>query len=278
MSDKNQNLFKQRLLIALILLLFLIVSVQAGYIYKMQNQLNLIHQQQSSLLQQLETQSVTQETSVTKKNVPEVNDTVAAQNLTDDKPLSLQENQQTQPAQQQDQNAAPEDATAFINDNSYTAFDNPRWEPYAEIERMQREMDRMFDHRFSQYYNPGNYNHPDYNYPDFQRHFRLSTSTPEIDIKENDFQYMVMVNLPGADENDISVTLDGQRLTIKGKRHYEKQDRSPSGNIVFQERQSGKFKRSLTLAHPVQQNKMKTRLDNGILKILIPKVTHEQRR
>ena len=278
MSDKNQNLFKQRLLIALILLLFLIVSVQAGYIYKMQNQLNLIHQQQSSLLQQLETQSVTQETSVTKKIVPEVNDTVAAQNLTDDKPLSLQENQQTQPAQQQDQNAAPEDATAFINDNSYTAFDNPRWEPYAEIERMQREMDRMFDHRFSQYYNPGNYNHPDYNYPDFQRHFRLSTSTPEIDIKENDFQYMVMVNLPGADENDISVTLDGQRLTIKGKRHYEKQDRSRNGNIVFQERQSGKFKRSLTLAHPVQQNKMNTRLDNGILKILIPKVTYEQRR
>jgi HSP20 family protein len=278
MSDKNQNLFKQRLLIALILLLFLIVSVQAGYIHKMQKQLNLVHQQQSSLLQQLETQSVTQETSVTNKIVPEVNDTVAAQNLTDDKPLSLQENQQTQPAQQQDQNAAPEDATAFINDNSYTAFDNPRWDPYAEIERMQREMDRMFDHRFSQYYNPGNYNHPDYNYPDFQRHFRLSTSTPEIDIKENDFQYMVMVNLPGADENDISVTLDGQRLTIKGKRHYEKQDRSPNGNIVFQERQSGKFKRSLTLAHPVQQNKMKTRLDNGILKILIPKVTYEQRR
>ena len=91
-------------------------------------------------------------------------------------------------------------------------------------------------------------------------------------------KYMVMVNLPGADENDISVTLDGQRLTIKGKRYYEKRDRNPSGNIVFQERQSGKFKRSLTLAHPVHQNKMKTRLDNGILKILIPKVTYEQRR
>lgn len=277
MSDKNQNQFKQKLLIALILLLFLIVSVQAGYIHKMQKQLNLIDQQQSSLLQ-LETQSPIQETSVSKEIAPEVNDNVVAQSLTDDKPLSLQENRPHQPAEQQQQNTAPDDTTAFINDDSYTAFDNPRRDPYAEIERMQRDMDRMFDHRFSQYYNPGNYNHPDYNYPDFQRHFRLSTSTPEIDVKENDFQYIVMVNLPGADENDISVTLDGQRLTIKGKRHYEKRDRSPNGNIVFQERQSGKFKRSLTLAHPVHQNKMKTRLDNGILKILIPKVTYEQRR
>ena len=275
MSDNNQ--FKQKLLIVLILLLFLIVSVQAAYIYKMQKQLNLIDQQQSSLLQQTESQSPTPETSETSKIAPELNDTVVAQNLTDDKPLLLQENQHAQPAEQQ-QNTVPDDASAYINDNSYTALDNPRRDPYAEIERMQRDMDRMFDHRFSQYYNPGNYNHPDYNYPDFQRHFRVSISTPQIDVKENDQQYMVTVNLPGADENDISVSLDGQRLTIKGKRRYEKRDRSPNGNIVFQERQSGKFKRSLTLTHPVHQNRMKTRLDNGILKILIPKVTYEQRR
>ena len=48
------------------------------------------------------------------------------------------------------------------------------------------------------------------------------------------------------------------------------------GNVIFQERRSGKFQRSITLAEPVNQNEMKKQLNNGVLMIMIPKVKNRQ--
>lgn len=253
----GQILSNHKFLSVLILLLLLALGVQAGFIYKMKKQLCLIDQQQSNLQQQVPPQ--TQDTRVTKNIIPEADDNLTAQNTADEQPRPLQKNKQ-QAIQQQDQ-----DQNSTIND-VYTGNRAPTWGPYAEIEHMRRDRDRMLSQHFRPYYAPH----------DFQRHFRLSTSSPEIDVKENEHQYMVSVNLPGANENDISVNLDGQRLTIRGKHHYEKQGSDPGGNFIIKERQSGRFQRSISLTHPVQQNKMKTRLDNGILKILIPKITDRQ--
>ena len=97
-----------------------------------------------------------------------------------------------------------------------------------------------------------------------------------MDIKENANQYIVLVNLPGANKNDISVTLNGQRLTVKGKQNYKKQNRDAMGNIIFQVRQSGRFQRGITLSNPVDKNKMKTYLDNDVLTIIIPKIKNGQ--
>ena len=259
MPAKNQSQFKKILLLALVFLLFLLVSVQAWYLLKMQKQLDLIRNQQSSI--QLQTQTQAQDTTVTKEDVLEVDDNAVAPDTPDEQQSSLQENQEVRPAQRPYKSVMP-------GHTPNTAFNAPTRDPYAEMQHMQRDMDRRFDRRPKQFNNK----------PDFQRHFRLSTSIPEIDVKENDHQYLVLVNLPGADKNDISVTLNGQRLTIKGKRNYKKQNRNPTGNIVFQERQSNRFQRSISLSEPVYQNKMKTRLDNGILKIQIPKVPNSRLR
>lgn len=253
MPDKNQSKFKQIFLMTLILLLFLLASIQAWYLLKMKKQLDLIHHQQSNML--LQTQAQAPDTTINKEDVLEVADTVMP-NTVDEQQSSLPENQETQHTAKSE----------MPGHTSNTAFNAPTRAPYAKIQRMQRDMDRMFDYRI---YRPQNT-------PDFQRHFRLSTSTPEIDVKENDHQYIVFVNLPGADKNDISVTLNGQRLTIKGKRNYKKQNRNPTGNIVIQEHGSTSFRRSISLSEPVYQNKMKTSLDNGLLKILIPKITNNR--
>jgi HSP20 family protein len=94
---------------------------------------------------------------------------------------------------------------------------------------------------------------------------------PEMDVKEDRTQYIILVNLPGADENDISVSVDGRRLTIKGKRKSQKQNRSSNGNIVFSERRTGNFRRSITLPEPVIESGMRTKVENGVLTIIIPK-------
>jgi HSP20 family protein len=278
MSDTNKSQFKQTLLSILILLLFLLVGYQAWYMFEMKKQLDVLHQQQSPVMLQA------QGTIVNEKNIAEQKLTVAnnTEELADEQQSSLQEKQNAPSTQSQNKSLSPDSTPPLIlPPSSDTTFGGQAWNPYREIERMQDDMDRTFNRRFNRFNNrPGfnepGFNNPSANRPDFEYHFSQNISTPEIDIKENANQYTVLVNLPGADKKDISVTLHGQRLNIKGKQDYKKQNRDAMGNIIFQARQSGRFQRGITLSKPVDQNKMKTRLENGVLIIIIPKVQNSQ--
>lgn len=270
MSETNQGQSVPTILTVLIVLLILFVSVQAWYIFEMKKQLDLIQDPQSSA------QSKTQKTTVNEKNVLKENHTAAnnpEQSANGQLPSSAEDPQ----LQAQNKSVKPVDTPAMnFDDSSNPAYDPPAWNPYREIERMQRDMDRLFDRRFNRFNNHPGFSRPASNKPDFEYHFKQNLSTPKIDVKENANQYMVSVNLPDADENDISVTLNGQRLTIKVNQEYKKQNRNEMGNVIFQERRSGKFQRSVTLSEPVNQNEMKRKLENGVLMILIPKIKNRQ--
>ena len=296
MSETNNSQFKQKLVTVLILLLFLLIGVQAWYMFEMRQQLDVLHNQNTSA------QIQAQDTTANEKDMPEkksieINNTEAtatdeladepAEKLAYEQLTPTQENLQAQAQpeqseQPQDNNKSPDNTPPLIyQEPSDTTFGGQAWNPYEENARMRREMDRMNERRFNQFTNHPGLRHPDMNKPDlnnrgFQYNFSQNLSTPEIDIKENADNYIVLVNLPGTDEKDISVTLDGQRLSIRGKQNLKKQNRDATGNIIFQVRQSGRFQRSITLSKPVDQNKMKTHLDNGVLKILIAKVKSSQ--
>ena len=126
---------------------------------------------------------------------------------------------------------------------------------------MQRDMDRLFNQAFSRFNQS----------PDFQSLFSQGVSVPQMDVREDDEKYTVIVNLPGADEKNISVRLDGQVLTVKGVQDVINKKQDDMGNVIFQERHSGSFQRSITLPEPVRQNGMQTHVDNGVLTIIIPK-------
>jgi HSP20 family molecular chaperone IbpA len=318
MSDTNKSQFKQTLLTVLLLLLFLLVSLQAWYMFKMKKQLDVLHNQQSSVQLQLQAQDTTanekdmpeknhtgpnnteelpdeqqssvqlqlqaQDATANEKDMPEKNHTGAnnTEEPAGEQQLSLQENQHMQPAQTQDESLSADDTQPLIhNEPSDTTFGGQSWNPYSEIERTQHDMDRKFNRRFDHFTNrpdfnnPG-FNNPDLNRPDFQYHFSQSISTPKMNVNENANQYIVFVNLPGADESEISVTLNGQRLTVKSKQDYKKQNRDSMGNTIFQVRQSGRFQRSITLANPVNKHQIKTRLNTGVLTIIIPNVKNGQ--
>jgi HSP20 family protein len=178
---------------------------------------------------------------------------------------------ETVPDQQQhvEQQAPPIDKTVnsengpALPDNTFSRppYYARTWDPYQEIERMQRQMKRAFNNAYGHYSHPG-----------FRHHFRQDISAPKMDVREDNNQYTVFVNIPGADAKSLSVNLDDQRLSVRGRQSYEKQDRDERGRIIFRERRSGKFQRSITLPEPVKQKGMQTRIDNGVLTITIPKM------
>jgi HSP20 family protein len=171
-------------------------------------------------------------------------------------------NAQIQPGQQ-GQSIPLNPPSAFDDDFFNGSLFGQNWNPQEEFERMQQEMDRAFNNAFSGFNNS----------PDFDSLFKGGNSTPQMDVQEDDSKYTVIVNLPGAEEKDISVNLVGQQLTVKGEQDFEQQKKDAMGNVIFQQRRSGEFQRSITLPDPVEQNGMMTHVDDGVLTITIPKVS-----
>ncbi len=247
MTDTDKKPSRQTLLTGLLLLLLAIVGVQAWYMFGMKQQMDAIHNQQ------ITAQPVTHNKAYTTAALQAATLPATAQTRT-----VAQQAQQTQP-----NNQAQPQPRSFFDDDFFTAqpFDAQTWNPYEEIQRMQRDMDRMFNNAFNRFNRS----------PGFQHLFRESFTTPEMDVQEDKDKYTVIVNLPGSGEDNVSVNLEGQTLTVKGEQKFEKLDKDSQGNIIFQERRSGTFQRSITLPGPVKQAGMKTDIDNGVLTITIPK-------
>ena len=82
---------------------------------------------------------------------------------------------------------------------------------------------------------------------------------------------MVQMNIPGADESNISVTLDDRLLTISGRTSSETKEGEDTDRFLRVERQSGQFQRSLTLPGPVDAERMNAAYKGGVLTVTIPK-------
>jgi HSP20 family protein len=149
----------------------------------------------------------------------------------------------------------------FDDDWFNQPFDAQSWDPYQEIERMQREMDQLFNESFGRFDRS----------PNFRHLYKDRSVAPDIDLKDEGDKYIAMVNLPGSQESDISVNLENQVLTVSGRLDYERENTGSYGSTVFRERRSGTFNRSITLPEPVKDGGMQTELDDGVLKITIPK-------
>jgi HSP20 family protein len=82
---------------------------------------------------------------------------------------------------------------------------------------------------------------------------------PALDISERKDAYLVTVELPGVEANDLDITLEDGLLTIQGERHWV-------------ERRYGAFRRSITLPAQVQAEQIEASFDNGVLQIVVPKM------
>jgi len=256
MSELKSTQPKHLLLSGLVILLVAIVGFQTWYMMNMKQQLDVIQGKHDAIAGQINSGgSVPADNAVVAQAPAPAKKPSVAERIEKTLNAQSQKNQQTQ--------SAPANPPSLFDDDFFNRHSAQNWNPYEEIERMQREMDRMFNNAFSRFNND----------PDFQQVFRNSTSAPAMDVQEDDSKYSVIVNLPGADEKNISVNLDGQQLTVRGEQDFSQQKKDDMGNVIFQERHSGTFQRSITLPEPVKQNGMETHVNNGVLTITIPKVS-----
>jgi HSP20 family protein len=88
---------------------------------------------------------------------------------------------------------------------------------------------------------------------------------PAADVYENDGAYVVAVDLPGIDRATLDISVDDDRLTIKGNRAGEE------ATVHRGECPRGKFLRTFSVPASVDQNEIRADYKDGVLHVRLPK-------
>lgn len=119
---------------------------------------------------------------------------------------------------------------------------------------LRREIDRLFDDTFMR---------------------DGSNWSPAVDIRENDSEISMDLELPGIKPEDVEITADNGVLTVRGEKKSEKKEGEENRYHVV-ERSYGSFLRTFQLPQGIDEDQINAQFENGILSIHIPKAALPQ--
>ena len=138
-----------------------------------------------------------------------------------------------------------------------------RWDPFQDLRDAQDEMAQMTQMSQMLARALGLQGQP-------QGSGTATAWAPALDISERKDAYLVTVELPGVEADDLEITLEDGLLTIQGERHFAHDSSEQQFHRV--ERRYGAFRRSITLPAQVQAEQIEASFDNGLLQIVVPKM------
>ena len=101
---------------------------------------------------------------------------------------------------------------------------------------------------------------------------RTSWAWPNVEVSETDREIRVTAELPGLEEKDVEVLLDGDVVNLRGEKRSETEDKDRQ----FSERYYGQFERRIALGTEVEEDKVEARFKNGVLTVTMPKTERAQ--
>jgi len=130
-----------------------------------------------------------------------------------------------------------------------------RWDPFREIDSLHRGINRLFDDASSS--KRGKADAQD------------AVWAPAVNTLEDKDAFLLSCDLPGMRQEDVKLSLDSDTLTVSGTRRLEQEDRRENYHRI--ESVHGAFSRSFTLPSIVDTEKVEAHMENGVLKIRLPK-------
>ncbi len=110
--------------------------------------------------------------------------------------------------------------------------------------------------------------------PFFTRPFTdASSQIMKTDVHEKDGRYLIEMELPGYDKQDIQADLKDGYLYIRASRNESKEEKDAKGNCIRQERYTGNCNRSFYVGNHVTKEDIHANFTNGVLRLSVPKET-----
>ena len=132
-----------------------------------------------------------------------------------------------------------------------------RWQPFHEMEALQRDMNRMFEALAS----------------NEQASMRQSFM-PLAEMEQTEDAIHLKVEVPGMNADDIDVQVTKEAVMITGERKSE--SKSEKNGMKRSEFRYGSFQRTIPLPMPIDNNQVKGDYRDGILTLELPKLRKEE--
>jgi HSP20 family protein len=122
-----------------------------------------------------------------------------------------------------------------------------KWSPLHELDSMERRMRRVFE----------------------EAGF-APTLQPAVDIYETDDEFVVELEVPGFEENELGIEVSDHRLTVKGQRQEVKEKKEKTFRL--RERLDREFERRFELPAEAETKHLKAKFRKGVLEVHAPKL------
>jgi HSP20 family protein len=119
-------------------------------------------------------------------------------------------------------------------------------DPFRDVKTVEEALDRFVGRTFSQ-----------------------NAWVPAIDVNESEDRFVVTMDLPGLEPDQVQVMFEDQVLTVRGAREFSKEDEGVHFHRI--ERSYGSFARSVRLPHTADGAKIEAAFDKGVLTVEVPK-------
>ncbi len=97
----------------------------------------------------------------------------------------------------------------------------------------------------------------------------LPIRAPLIDVIDEGNQYVVNTELPGFAKEDVDIQLNKDFMELKAEKKSEKEDKTE--NYLHRERSYSSCRRTVNFPEEVDPSKVEGTMENGVLKLRIPK-------
>jgi HSP20 family protein len=98
---------------------------------------------------------------------------------------------------------------------------------------------------------------------------------PSADVTENDREVRVSMEVPGVEEKDVDVEIDGNSLIVRGEK--KKEVTTEKEDYRHYERSFGSFQRVIPLPEGLEEDRARARFKKGVLTVTVPKSGEERR-
>ena len=133
-----------------------------------------------------------------------------------------------------------------------------RFEPFREIDTMQRQMNRLFDDFFT---NSGRDN-------------GTFAFAPPAELSETAEAYHLKLEVPGMDINDLDIQATAEAVSVSGDR--KSQTKTEDNGMTRTEFRYGKFQRVIPLPGRINNSDVQADYKDGILTLNLPKAEEEK--
>jgi len=96
---------------------------------------------------------------------------------------------------------------------------------------------------------------------------RQRSVLPPVNITARNDEYLLEVEMPGVNKEGLEISVEGNELTIVGRRHPEQ----VAGDVVYRESSEADYRRVFEISSDTDTGKISAEMNQGIVKVHLPK-------